>query len=208
MKSSVAHGFRAARFAMIFGVLGAASLGSDARAALVLQIQNATATAGQSGSFDVRVTAGTGTSYQVGGFTVQLSAAPGLTLTGVQGATNYIFGTPDLILTGVTPTSFAASDGMLAAPGYVPVTSSTVLGLLHVTFVASAPGTYSITSGALTGFFDVNGDPLPLATVTPGTITVSAGAVPEPASLITLATAVVTTGFVLTGRRRFGRRRD
>jgi hypothetical protein len=191
-------------------------MAAPASAGLTLQVENVTAQAGGTGSFDVVLSALAG-SFDVSGFSVELAVDPGsgVTFTGVSENTTtaaYIFTTlqsPPFSTSSFPTTDFFAADSDMTAPGYVTLsdTGTSTLGVAHVTFsVASGapagPTTVAIELGTNTQVLDVNANLFPVATEN-GIITVSGTAVPEPSSLVESSIAL-TLAFVVIGlRRRF-----
>jgi hypothetical protein len=139
-----------------------------------------------------------GSATDVSGFSIELSVSAGSGITFTSADTNtsapYIFGTlqaPPLVFDSFPNHSFTASDSSQSPPFVVTLNPGDTVGLEHVSYFV-APGTrggaitVSIVSGANTGVFDVDGDPIttPPVTFTDGTITVtgSTAPVPEPSS--------------------------
>jgi hypothetical protein len=188
---------------------------APAYAELVLQVENATAQAGGTGSFDVVLSATSG-SFAISGFSVELAVDPssGITFTGASVDTTtepYIFTTlqsaPPFALGAFPTTDFTVADADMSAPGYVTLSAggTATLGIEHVTFAVAAgtPGgsiPVSIVSGINTMVLDVTGSPI---TFTPsgGSIDVSTSAVPEPSSVI-MGLAAMAVGVVAGLRRR------
>jgi hypothetical protein len=98
---------------------------APAFADLILQVENATAHAGGTGSFDVVLAATDGT-FQVSGFSVELAVAAGsgVTFTGASVDTttaSYVFTTlqaPPFTFATFPTTDFTASDSSMTAPGF------------------------------------------------------------------------------------------
>jgi len=187
-------------------------------AGLVLQVENASAQAGGTGSFDV-VLAATSGSFAVSAFSVELSvdSGSGVTFTGASVNTTsepYIFTTlqaPPLTFGSFPTFDFTASDSDMTSPGYVTLSAAgtAILGVENVTFDVT-PGTpagpivVSIVSGFNTTVLDVNANSLPFTTAD-GTITVGASAVPEPSALIQGVTAAAMVLIVVGFGSRFRR---
>ena len=198
--------------AILLGVLPAPA----SAAGLVLQVENASAQAGGTGSFDVVLSATDG-SFQVAGFSVELSVAPGsgisFTAVGVATATApYIFTTlqsPPLTFSSFPTNDFIGSDSSMSSPGYVTLSAppTVTVGLEHVAFAVAA-GTpsgdvpVSILIGDTTQILDNNTNLLPFDSVN-GTITVTGSAVPEPSSLVMgFVSLALAGGSVALERRR------
>jgi hypothetical protein len=172
-------------------------LPSTASAGLILQVENATAQAGGTGSFDVVLSVTDGT-FQVSGFSAELAVAAGsgITFAGASVDTTsapYVFTTlqaPPLTFATFPTTDFIASDSSMTAPGFVTLSAppTVTVGIEHVTFAVAA-GTpdgavpVSIVIGDNTQILDVAGSILP-STAANGTIAISSSAVPEPSSVI------------------------
>jgi hypothetical protein len=191
---------------------------TPASAGLILQVANASAEAGGTGSFDVVLGATDGT-FQVSGFSVELlvAAGSGVTLTGASVDTMtapYVFTTlqsPPLTFATFPTTDFTASDSSMTSPGFVTLSGppTETAGVEHVTFAVAAgtPGgaiPVSIVIGDNTQILDVAGNIL-ASTAANGTITINSSAVPEPSSLVigSLSAALVG-GAVALKRRRSG----
>jgi hypothetical protein len=187
-----------------------------ASAGLVIEVENASAQAGGTGSFDVVLAATSGT-FDVSAFSVELSVAAGsgVTFTGASVDTTtapYLFTTlqePPLTFDSFPTNDFTASDSDMTSPGFVTLSGppTTTFGVENVTF-AVAPGTpagpvaVSIVIGNNTQILDLTGDILPTTAVN-GTITIGASAVPEPSSLIMgLSSVGLISGVVVMKRRR------
>jgi hypothetical protein len=187
-----------------------------AEAALVLQANSVTASAGGSGSFDLMLI-DTGGTFQVSGFSVELSVAPssGIKFTGVTAGTTtatYIFGTlqaPPLSSALFPVTDFTASDSSMTAPGFVTLsTIGQMVGLEHVSFSVAAgtlagPVALSIVGGSNTQILDLNANLLPFS-ATNGTVTVSSSAVPEPPSIVAWMIAMSSLSLALWRRKSPG----
>jgi PEP-CTERM motif-containing protein len=193
---------------------------APASAGLILQVENASAQAGGTGSFDVVLSATAG-SFPVAGFSVELSVAPtsGISFTTVSVDTTtapYIFTTlqsPPLTFASFPTNDFIGSDSYMSSPGYVTLSAppTVTVGLEHVAFAVAA-GTpsgdvpVSILIGDTTQILDNNGNLLPFASVN-GTITVTGSAVPEPASLVMGLIGMALAGGAVVLRRRRPRSR-
>jgi PEP-CTERM motif len=187
-----------------------------AAAGLILQVENATAQAGGTGSFDVVLAATDGT-FQVSGFSVELSVAAGsgVTFTGASVDTTtapYVFTVlqePPFTFATFPTTDFTVSDSSMTSPGYVTLMGppTVTVGIEHVTFAVGSgtpdgAAAISVVAGDNTQILDVNADFLSFAT-TDGTITVSSIAVPEPSSAIMgFLGMVLVGGFVAMKRER------
>jgi hypothetical protein len=204
-----------------------ACVAAPARAGLTIQVLDATASPGGTGSFDIVLTDGGGT-FQVGGFTadVSVAAASGVTFTAADTLTDpathpYIFGTyqsspfpfaTDPANPGAAATfpnlEFVAGDASMAAPGFVTLNPGDILGLVHVTFsvAANAPlgggAPVSLVAGGNTSLSDVNGDPVAFSTLD-GTITFTS--VPEPSSLALCGLGSLGLAIYAGRRRSFAR---
>ena len=188
-------------------------------AGLILQVANASAKAGGTGSFDVVLAATDGT-FQVSAFSVELSvaAATGVTFTGASVDTMtapYLFTTlqaPPLTFATFPTTDFTASDSSMTSPGFVTLSGppTETAGVEHVTFAVAA-GTpagaipVSIVIGGNTQILDVAGNIL-ASTATNGIITISSSAVPEPSSLLTGSLSAALIGSAVALKRRRSRR--
>jgi hypothetical protein len=180
-------------------------------AGLVLQVENASAQAGGTGSFDVVIYATSG-SFDVSGFQVELSVDRGSGVTFTSASVNtttapYIFTTlqssPPFALSSFPTTDLIVSDADMTLPGTVTVSSSppVTYGIENVTFAVAAGTpdgaiTVSILAGdnGLTQIYDINGSPFPMTAIN-GTISVGSSAVPEPSSL--LMGIIAATGLIL-----------
>lgn len=187
-----------------FLMFGAMADRSDA--GLYIKVLDSTATAGGSGEFDVIVTNDGGTAFNISGFSVSLSvdAGSGVTFTDVTDQTSpaapYIFGSqqwPPFTPPGQLPgTAFTGSDYSLIAPDYYQtIGAGETFGLLHVTYtvaagVAAGAITVEIVNSGTTGLFDEENKEVG-SQWNNGTITITGAppVVPEPASIIALATA-------------------
>jgi hypothetical protein len=194
--------------AVITLALALAGVASQARADLTIQILNATANPGGTGSFDI-VLKDDGGTFDVAGFSVEpmIMAGPGVSFTAADTLTSpatgpYIFGTyqsspfpfatdpADPGMPATFPNSdFVAGDAYMSAPGFVTLNPGDVVGLAHVTFSVAAsvtPGTVAVAlvAGGNTSLSDGNGDPIS-STAGNGTITVAA--VPEPSAVVLVA---------------------
>ena len=193
--------------------LSLALMPAPASADLILQVENATAQAGGTGSFDVVLSATSG-SFDVSGFSVELSVDPGsgITFTGVSENTTsapYLFTTlqtPPLTFATFPVSDFTASDSSATAPGFVTLEGPPTMtfGLEHVTFAVadqplSGPILVSIVIGSNTQVLDVNAEILPLVT-RDGSITVSTSAVPEPSTAVMVLMAAAVS--LVLGRLR------
>ena len=194
---------------------------APAFADLILQVENATAQAGGTGSFDVVLAATDGT-FQVSGFSVELAAAAGsgVRFTGASVDTttaSYVFTTlqaPPFTFATFPTTDFTASDSSMTAPGFVTLTGppTVTVGIEHVTFAVAAgtaEGTVpvSIVIGDSTQILDVNADLLPFTTAD-GTITISSAVVPEPSSAIMVLTALGLVGGFVAMKHSLAAARD
>jgi hypothetical protein len=202
---------------------------APARAGLIIQVLDAAALPGGSGSLDIVLTDNGGT-YQVGGFTVDVSvpAGAGVMFTAADTLTNasthpYIFGTyqsspfpfaTDPSNPGMAATfpnlEFVAGDAMQTAPGFVTLNPGDTLGLVHVSFSVAAnvpiggAAPVTLVGGGNTSLSDVNGNPVAFSTLD-GTITFTS--VPEPSSLALGGLGSFGLGVYARLRRGFGRRR-
>ncbi len=211
----------AARRRLVASVAAAALIGfglgltdTPASAGLVIQVENAAAQAGGTGSFDVVISATSG-SFDVSAFSVELSVDPGSGIQFTDASVNttnesYVFGTlqsaPPFAVGSLPTTDLIVADSEMTAPGYVTLAGppTETLGLEHVTFTV-APGTpggivpVSIMIGPNTQILDINANSFGFDT-TNGAITVSGSAVPEP-SAIALGLTAAAVGLMI-GRLR------
>jgi hypothetical protein len=185
-------------------------------AGLVLTVEPSSAAVGGVGSFDVLLS-DTGGSYQIGSFSVELAVATnsGVEFTAANTNTTmatYIFGTlqsPPFYFNTFPIQDFTVSDSSFTPPYYASLTTGQTVGLEHVTYsvaAGTAPGPVTITLadiGVGTSLSDAIGDNV---TFTPsnGTITVTPSSVPEPCSLVLLATALAGTASIVRVRRLRG----
>jgi PEP-CTERM motif len=201
-------------FALALASLWLALSPTRAVAGLVLTVESSTTPVGGVGSFDVLLSNTGATSFQVAFFSVELSVptASGVKFTAANTSTtmaSYIFGTlqsPPFSFDNFPNTSFTVSDSPQSAPGFVTLTAGEVVGLEHVTYSVAAgtptgPIIVSIDDiGGGTALSDLSGALVPF-TPTNGTITVTLASVPEPSSLVLLATALIGTTTVVRARR-------
>jgi hypothetical protein len=216
------HGRRA--ISLTLAVLTALMLGvfpTPASAGLILQVENASAQAGGTGSFDVVIYSTSG-SFDVSGFQVELSVggSSGVTFTdaSVNTAAPYIFtsfqSSPPFALSSLPTTDLIVSDADMTSPGVVTVSSSPAVtyGIEHVTFAVAAgtpdgPVTVSILAGTngLTQIYDINGNPFPITAMN-GTINVESSAIPEPSSLLMGFVSFGVVGGAILFKRRIARK--
>ena len=193
---------------------------TPARAQLVMQILNSTASSPGTGTFDV-ILKDTGGTFTVGGFSVEMTVGSGVNFTAADTNTvapnNYIFGT--LQSPPFTFNTFPTNDLVVSDFGG-PTTLNTndLFGLAHISY--SVPAGLSgqtiplvlASIGAGSSISDPDGNEIPFTGVN-GAITVSgAVGVPEPTPLL-LAGVAATAAALLRVRRRltvpsFLRRRD
>ncbi len=184
-------------------------------ASLVIQVQNSTAEVGGVGAFDV-VLVNTGGSFDVSAFSFELSIAAG---SGVSftGATTDTALAPYLFTSlqespftfNAFPThTFIASDSSWTAPGYVTLDQTgQIVGLARVSYAVASGAAVgglavSIVIGDGTQINDLGGELIGFQSID-GAITVGGStAVPEPSSLIALATAAMSLGGLSLSRRR------
>ncbi|WP_165232638.1 PEP-CTERM sorting domain-containing protein [Aquisphaera insulae] len=197
------------------------SMPTPALAGLLIEVRSTTAAAGGAGAFDVVLINQSGGDVDVGGFSVEVSVATssGVTFTAVTTATSpaYVFGTlqspPPFNVTTLPSTNLTALDTDMTSPGYATLTDGATVGLMHVEFsvaswAASGPVAVSVVAGDGTEVTDVTGAPIDGLSATGGTITVTASAVPEPPSVVAMATAATGVGAISLARRRLRRGPD
>jgi hypothetical protein len=187
----------------------------QARAALVITVQNANVTANTTGNtFDVTLTNTNLAPVTIAGFSFGLTTAPAITFTEANtSATSYIFAGNSAfgpIISTTPPPSgqtLLASDNFGTANAGVSIGVNGVVGLGRVVFNAGAVGTYSVTLDRLfTSLSAPNGDDVPVTTVVGGVITVTSApttVVPEPSSV---AMAAIGLGCALAAGRARSRR--
>jgi hypothetical protein len=162
------------------------------------------------GSFEVDLVNNYATSVTVSDFSIelQLSGLAGVVLTGASTATTapYIFlnvGAPPPLYSGPSTTDLSVSDSVFTSPYYVTLSSGSTVGLALVTYdtsAASSPGTAFINFGPATNVSDsVNYVSPPLSYTLDYSSNSKAGqivveqtavSVPEPSTLVILATAL------------------
>ena len=211
---SLIHRSSARLLGLALAVLWLGEAPTRAVAGLVLTVEASSAPVGGVGSFDVLLS-DTGGSFQVATFSVELSvsSASGVKFTAANTNTtmaSYIFGSlqsPPFSFDNFPNTSFTVSDSPQSGPGFVTLNTNDVVGLEHVTYTVAAgttPGTVIPVSildiGGGTSLSDLSGALVPF-TPANGSITVTASSVPEPSSLVLLATALIGTASVVRARR-------
>jgi PEP-CTERM motif len=206
---------RALLIASAFLLCSAASP-SRVHAGFVFTVQSVSATAGSMNDTLQISLMNTGLSaVTIGGFAFEISSGSGVTFTAVDISTTlrYIFAGdsgfgPDISnqppnLPGNT---LAALDFSASGLGFSLAAGSSVgLGDVHfnVSPTASGPVAISFLGYPDTNLSDAAGNNISLtgSTLTGGTITVTPSAVPEPSSLVLLATALIGTASVVRARR-------
>jgi len=181
-----------------------------ADAGLIVLAPAITGTVGSTGTFDIVFQNTGAASVPIGGFSFGISTSnPGITFTSATISTvaPYVFGVDSLFGPNIatsTGTSLVASDFPLSVPA-VAVASGATVGLGDVTYSiagAAATGLFTITlSPAVTSLSDGVGASIPIDTLTNGTLTVTAAAVPEPASLGLVGGPVLLAALVLKKKR-------
>ena len=205
-------GFASTRpLAFLFAIAAFLIQTTPAQAALVLEVENATALAGSSNnSFDV-VLENTGpSSVTIAGFSFALTSSSRVTYTDVTTATAlpYIFNgnsdfAPDIVISAGAG-AVSAGDNYATPNAGFTLAADTTVALGHVLFNIGAGGAASIPVDISPASDDTEltspaGAPITITTLEDGTIMVTT--VPEPSSLV-LATGVLGVfGLVLKRRR-------
>jgi hypothetical protein len=178
-------------------------------AGLVIEAPNVTAGPGSAGSFDlvlVNTNPAGGASFNVAADSFELSLVGPLAVTFTDVSINtivpYIYvtsgttqGGGPLSLDTFPNTQFTASDAEFASPGFRTINPGDIFGLGHVSFAVdpstvNGTDTILISSGPATSLSDENLNSIPF-TISNGSISVGALAVPEPAALTQAALATL-----------------
>jgi|GEM_PF-1205761 len=217
------HPLRFAPALILSAALALGAFAGKSEAGLVIRVLDGAASVGGTGAFDI-VLANTSDdpqdSFDVSGFSVRIEVAStsGITFTGVTDATastSYIFGTQQEspFSTDIFPgIAFTASDSSWTDPYFITLASGETVGLLRVSFAVAAdaaPGVVAVSllNHDLTQINDIDGIPFDGVELEDGSITINGGAaVPEPASLVALATAAALLPIPTLVRRM--RRKD
>jgi hypothetical protein len=197
--------------------LGSAVSPSRVHAGFVFTVESVTAASGSTNdTFDVTLKNTGSTAVTIGAFAFEITAGSGVTFTAVDIYTTtvpYIFAGdsgfgPDISnqppnLPGNT---LAALDFSLSGVGFSLAAGATIgLGDVHfnVAPTASGPVAISFLGYPDTNLSDTQGHNISLtgSTLTGGTVTVTPSSVPEPYSLVLLATALIGTAAVVRTRR-------
>ncbi len=161
-------------------------------------VENATATPGGTGSFDVVLQndATSTANAVIGGFSIDLTipGSTGGTLTAVDDATTstYIFTGNSFGFSGTVASSTEITANDLANSGGTTLTPGDIFGLAHISFAVAAGTPDGMVLVSLIGYpdatslSDADGNPLAF-TIVNGQINV----IPEPSSLVLLLTAAV-----------------
>jgi hypothetical protein len=184
-----------------------------ARAGLVFEVQNVTAAAGSTGDTLNVLLMNTGPSaVTIAGFSFGLTSTSAITFTDVTDATStntYIFAGhsefgPDLDISAGPGSSIQAADNYNPPDAGFSVAANSTVGLGLVFFNlasnASGPITVSFQPYPDSSLSDPSGNNISITTFDSGTITVPS-AVPEPSSLVLLATALIGTASIVRARR-------
>lgn len=190
-------------FALALGLAASLTLAEQSKAALVMTVDDSTASVGGGGTFNITLSNTANDPIDISGYSIVLSVASdsGITFAGVDEATpNYIFaGVGRLLLPDPDPVSGTTGFLVAAFPtgvNTVPLGAGVTAGLIRVNYAVAAgaasgvvqiqitkgPGSTEITgAGAQPLDFDIVG----------GAITVLGDpqVIPEPSSIIALATA-------------------
>jgi hypothetical protein len=178
-------------------------------AGLVIEAPNVTAGPGSTGSFDlllVNTNPAGGASFNVAADSLELSLVGPLSVTFTDVSINtivpYIYvtsgttqGGGPLSLDAFPNAQFTASDAEFASPGFRTINPGDIFGLGHVSFAVdpstvNGTDTILISSGPATSLSDENLNSIPF-TISNGSISVGALAVPEPAALTQAALAAL-----------------
>lgn len=211
---------RRALFVLALGLAASLTLADQSKAALVIHVASSTSTAGGKGTFDLTLEntdAGQG-SFDIAAYSVDISIASDskILFTKVGEATNYIFEDVFDKFSGSTtkfPSSTLNAIGGSFSDSTVTLAPGKTAGLIRVSYEVASDadsGVFDIQVHVGPGLTEVSDASGPLEfDVISGAITIQGGpqVIPEPSSIIALATAAVLLpipSLVRRSRRKAG----
>lgn len=185
-----------------------------AGAGIIVSVESVSANQGTTGNaleVDVQNTGPAAVDIASFSFEISVAAGSGVSFTGADISTvvnPYIFAVNSLfgpIIATATGTTLDASDGAIAGSTTLGANSTLALGRVLFDVAPSAPVgpvTVSLTPFPSTSLTDPNVITIPIDTLNSGTITISGTSVPEPSALVSAATGLLASAWLVLRKRR------